>query len=197
MRRIGAIAFFICIFCVFASAQLPTSGNIFFGYSYSRGNAFSKNIAAPVPVDPGINLNGWEASLEGKFLPWIGLVADFDWHYGSHTVSSGCVPPACTVVAPVHLNASRHELMFGPQASFSVGKYTPFAHLLIGFAHQSDSGSGISNSDTTFASAFGGGLDYKLIKGVAARVQLDDVHTSFFDSGQNDLRFSMGIVFRF
>lgn len=196
MRKLGAIVL-VVFFSVVAQAQIPTSGNIFFGYSYSRGNVFTKNIASPVPVDPGINLNGWEASLEGKFLPWIGLVADLDWHYGSRSVRSGCVPPACTGVAPFHLNASRHELMFGPQASVSVGKYTPFAHLLIGFAHQTDSGSGISNSDTTFATAIGGGLDYKLIKGVAARAQLDSIHTNFFDSGRNDLRFSLGIVFKF
>jgi len=197
VRKLGAIGFLLFISGIFAQAQIPTGGNIFFGYSYSRGNAFTKNIPLPAQVDPGLNLNGWEASLEGKFLPWIGLVADFDWHYGSSTVRSTCVPPACTSAAPIQLNASRHELMFGPQASFSAGRYTPFAHLLIGIAHQSNSGSGISNSDTTFATAIGGGLDYKLIKGVAARAQVDSIHTHFFDSGQNDLRFSLGIVFRF
>ena len=197
MRKIGAITSFVFLVCVFASAQIPTSGNVFFGYSYSRGNAFTKDVPPPpFPLDPGLNLNGWEASVEGKYLPWIGLVADLDWHYGSHSVSPACVPPGCT--GPViHLNASRHQLMFGPRVSVSVGRYTPFAHVLIGIAHQSDSGGNVSNSDTTFATAIGGGLDYKLIKAVAARVQLDSVHTNFFDKGQNDLRFSMGIVFRF
>ena len=197
MRKIGAVAGCMFIFCAFASAQIPTGGNVFFGYSYSRGNAFTKDVPPPPsPIDPGLSLNGWEASIEGKYLPWIGVVADLDWHYGSHNVSPGCVPPACTGAA-IHLNASRHQLMFGPRVSVSVGKYTPFAHLLIGVAHQSDSGTNISNSDTTFATAIGGGFDYKLIKGVAARVQLDSVHTHFFDSGQNNLRFSMGIVFKF
>ena len=46
-------------------------------------------------------------------------------------------------------------------------------------------------------SAIGGGLDYKLIKGVAWRAQMDSIHTHFFGSAQNDLRFSTGILFRF
>ncbi len=95
------------------------------------------------------------------------------------------------------MNGSRHTVLFGPRASVSVGRYTPFAEFLLGLAHQSDSGGGISNSDNTFATAIGGGLDYKLIKGVAWRLQADSVHTSFFGHGENDLRFSTGIVFRF
>jgi hypothetical protein len=95
------------------------------------------------------------------------------------------------------VNVSRHALLFGPRASLSIGRYTPFAELLLGFAHQSDVGGPISNSDTTFSSAVGGGLDYKLIKGVAWRLQGDSIHTHFFGNAQNDLRISTGIVFRF
>jgi opacity protein-like surface antigen len=198
VRKIGAIGCAAFLFSVLAQAQIPRGGNVFFGYSYSRGNAFTGNFSpVPTPTMGSINMNGWDASLEGKYLPWLGVVADFDWHYGSRTVTPGCVVPACTNTAPFRLNASRHELMFGPRASVSIGRYTPFAQLLLGVAHQTDSGGGVSNSDTTFATAIGGGLDYKLIKGVAARVQMDSIHTSFFGSGQNNFRFSTGILFRF
>jgi len=197
VRKIAAIGCAV-LFSVLAQAQLPIGGNVFFGYSYSGGNAFTQNVPSPpTPANGSLNMNGWEASVEGKYLPWIGVVLDFDWHYGSRGVRPACVPPACTTPPSFHLNASRHDLMFGPRASVSIGKYTPFAQFLLGVAHQTDAGGGISNSDTTLATGIGGGLDYKLIKGVAARVQLDSIHTHFFGVGQNDLRFSTGILFRF
>ncbi len=59
----------------FASAQVP-SGNIFVGYSYESTNstAFGQNLITSTVTRP--NLNGWEASFEGKVVPWIGIVGD-------------------------------------------------------------------------------------------------------------------------
>ena len=170
-------------------AQLPTSGNAFVGYSYSGARVFASGASS------GISANGWEGSLEGKFLPWIGIVADLDWHYGGRDFTT-CAPAPCTPRV-VTVNASRHDVLFGPRASVSMGKYTPFAEFLLGVVHQTDSGGGISNSDTGFATAVGGGLDYKLIKGVAARLQLDVIHNNFFVPGHNSARISTGIVFKF
>jgi opacity protein-like surface antigen len=170
-------------------AQLPTSGNAFVGYSYSGDRVFASGSSS------GVHANGWEGSVEGKFFPWIGVVGDFDWHYGGHDFTT-CAPTPC-VPRVVTVNASRHNLLFGPRASISRGKYTPFVELLLGFTHQTDSGGGISNSDTGFAFAVGGGVDYKLVKGVAARVQLDSIHNSLFGRGESNLRISTGIVFKF
>jgi len=181
VHKIGAIVCTVFLFSVLAHAQMPSGGNVFFGYSYSRGNAFSQGL----PAGSMVNMNGWEASVEGKYLPWLGVVADLDWHYGSRKVKL------------LQVSASRHEIMFGPRASVSMGRYTPFAQALIGLTHQSDSGTGISDSDTSFASAIGGGLDYKLLKVVAARGQLDYLHTSLFGGSQGHIRLSMGLVFRF
>ncbi len=47
-----------------ANAQIPTSGNVFFGYSYYNTNLSSIDRA---------NTNGWEASVEGKIFPWVGI----------------------------------------------------------------------------------------------------------------------------
>lgn len=198
MRKAGAISFLLFCLTTIAGAQIPTGGNIFFGYSYSQGEAFTGSTVPTVLAPSGsAGMNGWEGSLEGKFLPWIGLVADLDWHYGGRTFTQTCsvVPPCASKT--FRLNASRHTVLFGPRASVSIGKYTPFAEFLLGVAHQTDSGGGISNSDTTFSRAIGGGLDYKLIKGIAWRVQGDSIHTSFFGQSQDDLRLSTGIVFRF
>jgi hypothetical protein len=198
VRKAGAISFLLFCLTTIAGAQIPTGGNIFFGYSYSQGEAFTGSSVPTVLAPSGsAGMNGWEGSLEGKFLPWIGLVADLDWHYGGRTFTQTCsvVPPCASKT--FRLNASRHAVLFGPRASVSIGKYTPFAEFLVGVAHQTDSGGGISNSDTTFSRAIGGGLDYKLIKGIAWRVQGDSIHTTFFGQSQDDLRVSTGIVFRF
>ena len=45
--------------------------------------------------------------------------------------------------------------------SLPIGRYTPFAHALLGVAHE-NSGGGLS--DTSFGDAIGGGLDYKIVK---------------------------------
>jgi opacity protein-like surface antigen len=178
-----------------AHAQVPTSGNIFFGYSYSGGNVFLSSAPERQAASHTASLNGWEGSLEGKFLPWIGIVADLSGHYGSHDLPvCGFILPPCSISS---FNAKRYTILFGPRVSVSVGKFTPFAHALIGASHISDSSGGISDSDTSLATAIGGGLDYKLIKGLAWRVQGDELHTRFFGGGQDHFRFSTGIVLRF
>lgn len=189
MHAISKHVLFLLTFAGLAAAQLPTGGSAFVGYSYSRGQVFASGS------NGSINANGWEGSVAGTFLPWLAVAADLDWHYGSHDFTL-CSPAPCTPkVASV--SASRHNVLFGPRASLSMGRYTPFAELLLGLAHQTDSGAGISNSDTGFATAFGGGVDYRLLKGVAARVQIDSIHASLFGRSQSDIRISTGIVFHF
>jgi len=180
---------------IVAHAQVPTSGNIFFGYSYSGGNVFLSSAPERQAASHTAGLNGWEGSLEGKFLPWIGIVADLSAHYGSHDLAvCGFVLPPCHIAS---FSAKQYTVLFGPRVSISVGKFTPFAHALIGAGHISDTGDSISDSNTSLATAIGGGLDYKLIKGLAWRLQGDEIHTRFFGAGQDHFRFSTGIVFRF
>jgi hypothetical protein len=79
MRKITVIAFMLFLLAGLAAAQLPASGNIFVGYSLE--NATSSALSVANLSRP--NLQGWEASLEGKISPWAGIVADFSGHYGS------------------------------------------------------------------------------------------------------------------
>jgi hypothetical protein len=192
VRKISAIAFTITVFSTIASAQLPSSGNVFFGYSYVHGETFA-NSATVSAANGGTSMSGWEGTGEGKFLPWLSGVVDFDWHYGGKSASV-CTPLPCHTF---RLNGSRNTVLFGPRAFISYGRYRPFAEFLLGFGRQSDAGGNISNSDLTFAYALGGGVDYSLLKSVALRGELDSVHTSFFGGTQNDLRISTGIVFHF
>jgi hypothetical protein len=180
VRKAAGILLGILFAAGIAQAQIPTSGNIFVGYSFARTNSFGGTIS----------LNGWEGSLEGKFLPWIGIVADFSAGYGSDNFFPPCPFGGCVFNGT---SVRKYTYLFGPRVSVPIGRFTPFAHALIGAAHVNARGS----TDTSFASAIGGGLDYKLIKGLAWRVQLDNVHTNFFSRGENHIRFSTGIDFRF
>ena len=161
-----------------AAAQISTKGNVFFGYSYNRAEIVSND---------GTNLNGWNASLEGKFAPWVGLVADISGHYGGRDF-----------VVPVgqnpHADITEHNFLFGPRVSAEVKGVRPFAELLIGAGHI---GFDHGPSDTSFANALGGGVDYHVAGPVAVRGQLDWIHTRFFSQHQNDWRFSTGLVVHF
>src|SRR5262249_53585609 len=109
-----------------------------------------------------------------------------------------CIGPSCPPgTGLVHFNASRHNFLLGPRVSKSFGRYVPFAELLLGVAHQTNSGGAISDSDTSFAVAAGGGVDYKLIKTVSLRGQFDAIHDSLFGHAHTNLRISTGIVFNF
>ncbi|MGB0034790.1 MAG: outer membrane beta-barrel protein [Candidatus Acidiferrales bacterium] len=126
---------------------------------------------------PRVNFNGWELSGQYKFTDWLGGVADFDGHYGT--------------IAGV--DSSVHTFLFGPQISWPA-RVSPFAHVLIGGAHFSGGGA----SDTSFATAIGGGIDARIAHGFSWRIiQGDYVITRFFGDTQNNARVSTGIVFRF
>lgn len=179
MRNLAVIALVFMV-AEIAAAQIPTSGNIFFGYSYYNTSVNgSRN-----------NLNGWEGSVEGKVLPFIGIVADFDGHYGSQDFTA-CNGFDCVIF---NTDVRQQNYLFGPRASVSVGKFRPFAELLIGASHAD---AHLIGSDTSFATAVGGGLDYELIKLLAWRFQGDYIHSNLFNSSQNNLRLSTGIVLRF
>ena len=182
---IGAALF---LFAALAKAQVPTSGNVFIGYSFENASSSALNLGNVSRP----NLQGWEATLEGKVLPVLGIVADFSGHYGS--ASFTVLPPAG---GPFNTNVTGHqeEVMFGPRVSVPVGKLRPFAEFEVGVGHiNTNNGFG---SDTSFATALGGGFDYRIFRPLAWRFQGDYVSTRFFGATQNDFRFATGIVFRF
>ncbi|MGA7568454.1 MAG: hypothetical protein WBW53_20545 [Terriglobales bacterium] len=112
MSRPSSLVLLLTFLSALASAswaQIPTKGNVFFGYSYDH-TAISQG-------DSG-SLNGWDASLEGKMAPFIGLVLDIDGHYGSRTYPAVCNGPSCppTVTA----NIAAYNVLFGPRVSVSI-----------------------------------------------------------------------------
>jgi len=184
-----------------AVAQVP-GGNIFFGYSYEHAR-----IPGPalLPDQGGIatsgsfGLNGWNASAEMKFLPLIGLVADFSGHYGSQTATTVCGNVSRCVPTQAKMDNTVYHFLIGPQLSFTVGRVRPFAHALFGAGHVSESTSLAPSSvtETDFAYALGGGVDYKLFGPLRWRVQGDLLRDQFFGPTQNNFRFSTGPVLHF
>ena len=73
LRKHLVTVFALLVMSATGMAQLPTSGNVYFGYSYFHGNTGVSNTGS---------LNGWEATLEGKTFPHVGIVADLGGEYG-------------------------------------------------------------------------------------------------------------------
>lgn len=193
MRKLTCLSVLFFSFVYAASAQIPTSGNVFFGYSFENASstAFSTNLNFVTRP----NLQGWDASLEGKIFPHLGIVTDLSGHYGSQSF---------TIATPVGggpgtLQVTGHEfnVLFGPRISIPVGKFTPFGEAMVGVGHMTTGGSGGGPSDYAFATALGGGIDYRLIRLVAVRLEGDYVTNRFFGAVQNNVRISTGIVIHF
>jgi len=193
MLKAACIGVALFLLAGLANAQIP-SGNVFLGFSYERTNSsalrgsdlFTTTLSHP-------NLHGWEASFEGKMVPFLGIVADVSGHYGSQSFTE------LTPEGPQNVDVTGHEqeYLVGPRLSIPVSKFTPFAEVMVGAAHIHTGGTIPGPSNTSFAYAVGGGLDYRLLGPVAARVEGDYLRTKFFSSTQRNLRLSAGIVFRF
>jgi hypothetical protein len=185
MRKSLVFIFFLPFLGAMASAQIPTAGNIYVGYSYLNTN---------VGVDRQ-GLNGWEGSIEGKFFPFVGIVADFSANYGnlkSPNPAGTCVPGV--VCSPLNVNSHFDNLLFGPRVSVSVGHVRPFAEAMFGAAHINTNGFG---SDTSFATALGGGFDYRIFHILAWRFEGDYIRSDLFHNTQHNARFTTGVVLRF
>ena len=201
MSKILRTVVMVCLVASAAMAQAP-SGNIFFGYSYLHATVPAPAILpdnSGVATSGATNLNGWNASVEAKFLPLIGIVADFSGHYGSQTVTDVCGFVAGCVPIQDSMNAHLYNFLVGPQLSFSIGRVRPFAHALFGAGHLSETTKvrPFSFSDTAFAYALGGGIDYRLLGPLRWRVQGDFLSDRFFSNTQNNFRFSTGPVLHF
>lgn len=183
---VGTILLFAGLASSLADAQIPTSGNVYFGYTYYNTD---------LTLNRG-SLNGWQGTLEGKLVPMLGIVADITGHYGSLNLPavpcSLCAPGTPPLIAST--SAHVYEAMFGPRLGVPIGKLRPFGEFEVGVGHVNTNAIG---SNTSFATALGLGLDYKLFRPLAWRFQGDYIHTRFFNTGQNNVRLSTGIVLRF
>ena len=170
MRIVIGLLALVLLVPLHALAQANSQFDIFGGYSYLH--------VSPGSGLPGANTNGWEAQATGNLSEYVGVTADFDGHYG-------------TVFGP---GGHDHNFLFGPTLSYRTDRVTGFGHVLFGASH---AGSSAGVSDTSFAWAIGGGVDWNFEKRFAIRVgQFDYLPTYFGHTTQHNFRYSAGVVFR-
>ena len=190
LRAAGALGMLALLLPLYANAQAKLQ--LYGGFSYVRSDIRSVETATlcvgctPVFVRQHPNAYGWEFSGAYKLVPFVSAKLDFGEQYGK--VNGG--------------NVRLKTYLFGPQVSLP-GPVSPFLHAEFGFAHQSIGGySGTAlaspGTDTSFATALGGGLDIPAVPFFAIRlIQIDYLRTSLYHQTQNEPRVSAGIVLRF
>jgi hypothetical protein len=161
--------------------QVPNHGDVFFGYSY-MGAARCQAIFSSTRVvcDPlsakALNLNGWNASVEKKYLRYFGAVADFGGEFGG---------------------VSQRNFLFGLRGGASIGSFRLFAEALFGAVHAQESGSAPLKSDTSFAQALGGGVDFRMSRLLNWRIQADELKIGSPAFERDNVRLASGLAVRF
>jgi hypothetical protein len=117
--------------------------------------------------------NGWNASITGNALSWLGVTADFAGHYDSG----------------LHV----HTYTFGPRLAVPQDSgLVPFTQATFGVVRLSG-----TTRDNGFAAYLGGGLDWIAKEHIAVRLmQLDAQLTRISGNNSSGTRLSFGVVFR-
>jgi hypothetical protein len=163
------------------ATQIPNHGDVFWGYSHT-GSVHCQNpiVDTTTTCNPfstqASNLNGWNASVEKRYLRYFGAVANFGGEYGGVT---------------------QRNYLFGIRGSATIGRFRPFAEALLGAVTLQDSGFAAPKSDTSFAEALGIGIDFRLMRLLSWRIQADQLKTELTAVGQQRVLVSSGLAIRF
>lgn len=181
--------------CNCARAQAP-EWEIFGGYSYSHVNAGTPIVIGSTSIPLTVNANGWHASVAENVTSWFGGVADFSGSYANKTVN--LVPLGGA--GSLRINASAYPFLFGPQFYYrKLHSATLFGHVLFGGVDaRANIPGGTAVSQTSWAYAGGGGIDYALSRYLSVRAQGDYIRTHFPETlikdSQENYRASIGLV---
>ncbi|HUA83890.1 MAG TPA: outer membrane beta-barrel protein [Bryobacteraceae bacterium] len=163
-----------------ASAQETTTPKYEVGVNYSWLHVNSANY------DYQRTGNGGSGYFEYNINRIVGVVGDFGGYANTRT----------------GINDRLMTYMFGPRFNWRTGRLTPYAQFLFGGAYVW-SGPGYTTTQNAFATAAGGGLDYRFTDHVSLKpIQVEYVMTQInaangFGSHQNDVRYSAGVSFQF
>jgi hypothetical protein len=182
-RRATVFLLAVSIFCAFvcpaASAQtksrLPAI-DVFGGYSYLRFESTTLGFANQS------QLNGANISIALPDLyQGLGVAVDVSGHYSREM--------------------EEFNFMIGPQYTYQWKGMRLYGHGLFGKARDRLRQPGTTQLEPSFLSyavAFGGGVDFPLKGRFSVRaVQADYLLTSEFNTKQNNIRLSTGLVYRF
>ena len=196
MRKLFMTALLIACAAPFTFAQTADDYN-----KYDIGVLYSHNR-----VDTGVDVpnqnfisdregfNGFEAFAKGNVSRYVGLKGSYSFHRKSFDISNG--------VTTVDVDADLHQFMGGAEFKDNARetKVKPFAHVLAGVAHARADIEGVPDSDdseTGFAAAIGGGVDFRINERVDFRaVQFDYNPNRANGETSHNFRFGIGIIFR-
>ena len=178
MRKILFASLFVLAtsFSLFAQKSSSDKLDIFGGYSYTRFN--------PGQGADAVSQNGWDTNATFRMTQNFGLSADLNGSYKNQNGAKNSI----------------YTYMFGPEIKMPNDKGALFVHGLFGFAHDSVTadvlGTSISVSDNAFATALGGGYDWRASDVISIRLcQFDYLMTRFGSQTQNNIRLTFGITF--
>jgi len=223
MRKALLVALAVMMCGFYAVAQDYPKAEVFGGFSLlhvdteGATNASAAAFTGVAGTTIKIWYPVWEVAEQYNFTKMLGVKADFSGNYGTPLSVPGVSTPS----------ARTYTFLGGPVFSFRHDRITPFAHALFGGNHVSVDSFTVTGeggffspafSETAFAMALGGGVDWKLTHHFSVRLgQFDYLYTNhclsappgFFDIGtgqcllgvpgapadhQNNFRFSTGIV---
>ena len=210
-RTLGFVAVMVAL-SVQSWAQLPGQNpqpgpkfprlEIFGGYSYGLTDLFNSGYR--------VGLDGWNASLGLNGASWLGFVFEGSGYYGTSKIPRGASQqpfPNCPPFCPPGTNTFNvktrlYNYLFGAQFPYRKWeRLTPFGEALFGHSGIRGEATAIDGSvdarvGTGLGLLGGGGVDYKISPRLALRFKAEYLQTRGFKLKQDNVRFSVGFVFR-
>ena len=173
MQKAGLLFALVLFFSVAAAAQETPKIELFTGYSHLFADLNTTSY----------NLNGVSVSAAENVNSWFGGVLDFNSSFGSNA----------------GLNVNAQTIMYGPRIAYRKSRsITPSVHAMFGAIRGSRGFDGISESNWRWTMGLGGEIDLRINDKAAFRiVQVDYIPTHFENLRQDNVRVSVGFVFRF
>ena len=193
-------------------------GEFYVGYSNGQvdtGNNFNTSgNAVQNFFDNRTNFNGFETSGVYNVSRYIGLKADLSGTYHNDGFTFPVTTGSATQTVSGNVRSSLYNVLGGVQVKDNAksGTFKPFAHALIGLAHQRVDVTNLNCTSTTsincanfgggdhgngLGMAFGGGLDVRLNDRIdirAIQVDYNPIRSNGFTD--NNLRIGFGIVIK-
>jgi hypothetical protein len=198
MRKLFMAALFIACTSSFAFAQTDDYNKYDVGVLYSHNR---QDIGVEDPnqnfLEEREGFHGFEAFVKGNVSRYVGLKGSYSYNRKSFDIVGN------TAATTFDVDASFHQFLGGAEFKDNAveTKVKPFAHILAGAAHGradvSNSTVSFEETDTGFAAAIGGGVDFKLSDRVDLRaVQFDYNPVRTGGETSHNFRVGIGIIFR-
>jgi hypothetical protein len=198
MRKLLMAALFVACTSSFAFAQTDDYNKYDVGVLYSH-NRVDVGVEDPNQnfLDERQGFHGVELFAKGNVSRYVGLKGSYSFHRKSFDIDGG------TAATNFDVDADLHQFLGGVEFKDNAREtgVKPFAHVLAGVGHArldaNNATDSFEESETGFAAAFGGGVDFRINDRVDFRaVQFD--YNPIRDNGQtsHNFRVGIGIIFR-